>query len=113
MLGVFANNETGLRSIPNKVLQGMAMKIPVLTGKGAGVSEKFKHKKDIYLCDTENPPSIADAIFELKSDSVLRETMIKNGYALYREQFTPKAIANKLVVICNSAIQNNKERGKE
>ena len=109
MLGVFANNDTGLRSIPNKVIQGMAMKIPVLTGQGVGVSEKFKHKKDIYLCSTENPHSIADAIFELKSDVTLRETIAKNGYALYQEQFSPKAIASKLIEIFNDAIHKKYE----
>ena len=64
MLGFFANNSVAMRSIPNKVLQGMAMKKPVLTARGDAIVSMFTHKKDIYLCEAENPASIMQAIQE-------------------------------------------------
>ena len=104
MLGFFANNSTGMRSIPNKALQGMAMKKPVLTAKGAGIVNVFTHKKNIYLCEAENARSIANAILELRSNDALRKEIAQNGYELYQERFTPKAIGKKLIMICKSII---------
>lgn len=110
MLGIFANNPTGMRSIPNKVLQGMAMGKPVLTAKGEGVLTVFTHKKDIYFCEAENARSIADGILELRAKDALRKELAQNGYALFREHFTPKAIGKKLVVICNDIILKQHEK---
>lgn len=110
MLGFFANNPTGMRSIPNKALQGMAMKKPVLTAKGAGILGMFTHKKDIYLCEAENPTSIMQAIQELKSNTGLREKIAENGYTMYQKHFTPEAIGKTILGICREEIQKKNEK---
>lgn len=110
MLGLFANNPIGMRSIPNKVLQGMAMKKPVLTAKGAGILSMFTHKKDIYLCKAENPVSIMQAIQELRSNTGLREKIAENGYTMYQKHFTPEAIGKTILGICREEIQKKNEK---
>ena len=110
MLGVFQNNPKGLRSIPNKVFQGIAMGDVVLTSHSAAVASEFTHKENIYLCEPENPQAIADAIFELRGNREFREKIAQNGYELYLKKFTPEAIGKKLVAICNDIILKRHEK---
>ena len=110
VLGVFENMATGLRAIPNKIFQGLAMEKPVITAKSDGILELFTHGKNIYLCNTADPQSLANAILELKSNKQLRNTIAENGYKLYREQFTCEAVARNIVKICKRVIQQKYEK---
>ncbi|MCR4329521.1 MAG: glycosyltransferase [Candidatus Roizmanbacteria bacterium] len=109
MLGVFQNNPKGLRSIPNKVFQGIAMGDVVLTAYGEAIASEFTHKENIYLCEPENPQAIADAILELRANRKLRKKIARNGYELYLKKFTPKATGKQLLDICAEIIQQYKK----
>ncbi|MEA1905113.1 MAG: hypothetical protein U9M97_04450 [Candidatus Hadarchaeota archaeon] len=50
----------------------------------------------MVLVETAKPKAIANAILELRVDERLRKRIAKNGYALFREKFTPRVIGATL-----------------
>jgi len=96
-LGFLQKHPSVDRIIPNKVYQGLALGRVVLTADAPVTRSMFKHKKDMYLVKPADPQALADAILELKSNPALRTSIAKNGYKLYKEKFTPKAVVGLLV----------------
>lgn len=94
-LGAFGETPQSLMTVQNKIFEGMAMRKPVITGRSDAVQEYFQHEQSIYLCERLNPDSLAEAIQTLASDSQLRRRIAENGYHVYREYFTVKAVGEK------------------
>jgi len=42
-----------------------------------------------------NPEALAEAILTLKDDEKLRDKIAENGYRLFKEKLTPKAIGKE------------------
>lgn len=97
-LGVFKGNSKSLRVIPNKVFQGIAMAKPVITEDCSGIREIFENKKNIYLCKPADSEDLARKIITLYKDKDLRQKIAKSGSKLYKSNFTPKIIGEKLEV---------------
>ena len=92
VLGVFGTSRKASLVIPNKVSQGLALGVPVITGDTAGARELLTHRETAYLCQVGDPQAIADAIVELKSAPELRHRMAAAGLRLHAEMLTPAAI---------------------
>lgn len=103
-LGLFAPAESVFRTIANKVVQGMSMGIPVITGEGKAIKSAFVHKKHLYLVPMENPASLAGAIREIKTDAALRHRLQSEGYGIIMKSFTPKAVAQQFIEAIKSLI---------
>lgn len=106
-LGLFGKHKSVWRAIPNKVLQGLAMGKAVITGTGAAAESVFVHKKHLMLLPPEDSAAIAAAIRELKEHPKLRETVTREGYALYKRLFTPDAIGKELLKIFQELSHEN------
>ena len=51
----------------------------------------------MYFCQPSNPKDLVKAILDLQSNPKLRKEIADNGYALYKKEFTPKAVGKKLI----------------
>ena len=89
-LGAFGNTPQSLMTIQNKIYESMAMARPVITGDSPAVRQVFVHNEQVYLCDRENPLSLADAIRTLRSDRNLCKRLGQNGYHLFCEKYSIK-----------------------
>ncbi len=106
MLGIFKGNKKANRVIPNKVYQGIALGIPVLTSQTDGIKEVFTNKKDILLCKPANEFSIASSIRLIFSDNLLRKKLSENGYELYLNNFTPQKTGHHLVKLLDQTVSH-------
>lgn len=98
-LGIFGKGEKTKRVVPHKIFQAMAMKKPVITLRTPAVEEFFSHRKHIFFCSSPNPSYLAQAILELKKDSLMREEIGERGYHLVSQNFSPEAIGRMLIKI--------------
>lgn len=95
-LGIFGRTEKAGRVVPHKVFQAMALGKPVITARTPAVEEFFSHRKNILLCDREDPGSLAGAVLELKENPELRKTLAREGFDLVWKKFRPESIGSML-----------------
>lgn len=98
-LGIFGRTEKARRVVPHKVFQAMGMRKPVITARTPAVEEFFSHRENIFLISESHPELLAQAILDLKEDTVLREEISEKGYQLVRQKFSPKSIGRTLIKI--------------
>lgn len=79
---------TGLK---HKILEAMAMGVPVVSTSLGANGIDIKNNENIIIADTAK--GFAEAILALFRDSALREKIIKNAYALIREKYIWERIA--------------------
>jgi glycosyltransferase involved in cell wall biosynthesis len=91
-LGVFGTSEKVGRVIPNKVLQAMAMKKPVVTARSAAVERYFTDKIHLLYCEAGSGAAIAAAVVALKDDPALRESLAAEGHRRWRELFSGASV---------------------
>lgn len=96
-LGIFADDPRSRASITNKVSEGIAAGVPVVTMRSPVVEELFDHGDDIYLVPPEDGQALAEAILTLRDDSTLRSSIAKSGRETYEEVFTVESIGELLV----------------
>jgi glycosyltransferase involved in cell wall biosynthesis len=83
ILGTFGGTPQSLMTVQNKIYEGLAMAKPVITGDSPAVRQALIHGEQVYLCERENPKSLADAIRTLKGDPDLCRRLGQNGYQMY------------------------------
>jgi glycosyltransferase involved in cell wall biosynthesis len=104
-LGIFGLTPKYGRCIPNKVLQALSMRRPVLTGRTAAMSEYMEGGRHLLFCPPGDPQAIADSVLALRQDPTLRQRLSENGYRLYRERFAPEVVAQQVRVYCEELIR--------
>jgi glycosyltransferase involved in cell wall biosynthesis len=102
-LGDFPSVE---RVIPNKVYQGLALNKVVVTADAPVTRSVFKHKENMYLLPAANTQAFMDAILELQNNPTLRMKIVTNGYKMFTENFSPKAVGKQLLVNISSVIKD-------
>ncbi|MDE2172637.1 MAG: glycosyltransferase, partial [Patescibacteria group bacterium] len=101
-LGQFENNERLKRTIPHKAFESMAMKLPYVTSRMAGVSEVFKDGETCLMVNPADPEDLAAKIETLKNSPVLAEKIAQNAFWLYQQRFTPQKIVQPILdAVCN------------
>jgi len=65
-LGIFGASEKALQVIPNKIFEGIDMKLPLITSNTLAIKELFTNDKDIVLCERVDPISLVKIILRLK-----------------------------------------------
>lgn len=104
-LGLFTPSESVSRTIANKILQGMSLGIPVITGEGKAVKSTFIHKKHLYFVPMEDPAALALAIREIKTGAALRKKLTWEGSRIIMKLFTPDAVAGQFLAAAKSLIK--------
>ncbi len=96
ILGAFGLTPQSLMTIQNKIFQGMALKLPVISGDSPAVRQALADGEHILLCDRNNPRALADSILLLYRDPKLRSRIAENGYAIFREAYSVRQIGHTL-----------------
>ncbi len=95
VLGNFGNSDKARSVLVNKLIDGVAMKAPVLTGESLAPHEFFTDRELFYSLNT--PESVADSIHLISQSSrdIILER-INRSYSIYQSNFSINAYKSKL-----------------
>ena len=100
-LGIFGDGDKVKQVIPNKIFEGIAMKIPMITCESPAIKELFSDNKNIILCERANPDSLAKAILKLNNDPLLRKKIKEDAYKIFQKYCSIDAVGSQLYRILN------------
>ncbi|MFX0132326.1 MAG: glycosyltransferase [Candidatus Hodarchaeota archaeon] len=103
-LGIFGDGIKTQIVIPNKVLEGIAMKIPMITSDTPAIREVFTNNENIILCQPASTKSLADAIIKLKNNESLRLKIKENAYNLFKSRYTVEKMGIELLKLLNQIL---------
>jgi len=92
VLGVFGTTEQSLRTIHNKIYEGMAMGLPVVTGDSPTVRAVLRDGEDLVLVPREDPAALAEALLALRADPDRRARIGQTAHRTFSECYTTVAI---------------------
>ena len=107
-LGVFGETQKAQRVIPNKAVETLAMRKPLITGDSPAAREILTNETDCILIPMANPKALANAILKLKENRQMKLKIAENGYKLFKERFSPLAIGKELKSILYEIIEKHK-----
>lgn len=106
-LGIFGESGKARRVIPNKVFQGLAVGMPVITGDSTASRELLTHGRSALLVPMANPEALAGAIRSLKENRVLRETIALGGHQVFHRRCGAKVLGKQLRAVCQRALKRS------
>lgn len=95
VLGVFGDTPQADKAMANKVLQGLAMKKPVVSGDTRAVRENFRQGEHLWLCPLGDAQALASALRAL-ADPALRSRLAEEGYQQVMARLTPAVVGKQL-----------------
>jgi glycosyltransferase involved in cell wall biosynthesis len=108
-LGAFGNTTQSLMTVHNKIYEGLAMAKAVINGDSPAVRQTLENGVHLYLCERDNPQSLADAIRTLHENPELRQKLACNGRKVFSEQFklvhTGRRYASHLREACTGRLR--------
>ena len=96
-LGQLANHPRVHTTIPHKVFESMAMRLPYLTGENKGVMEIITENETCFTVPPGDYKALANKISELRDDVERLDKVAENALKLYQREFTPKILAQKII----------------
>ncbi len=96
VLGVFGDTPQANKAMANKVLQGLAMQKPVISGDTIATRENFEHGQHLWLCPLGDVQALANGLHTLAADEALRRWLAEQGYRRVVERLTPEAVGQQL-----------------
>jgi glycosyltransferase involved in cell wall biosynthesis len=87
--------------VPSKIFECMAMGLPILHGVEGESANIIEKSSSGLLFEPENPRELASQIIELQSNSILRESLSKNG-VLAIQSYDRKTLAQRMMSIFQS-----------
>lgn len=103
-LGFLADHPTVERVVPNKVYQGLSLGKVVLTADSVVSRSIFTHKENMYLIPPANSDAIVESLIELSENAHLRKAVAENGYRLFVQKFSPRAVGKLLIEAMNKIV---------
>jgi len=96
-LGQLAIHPRLSRTLPCKLFESLAFKLPYLTGRNAGAMELLKENETCFAVHPGDADDLAKKILFLKSHPEILQKIAQNGYTLYKEKLTSKILAKDLM----------------
>lgn len=91
----FYSNETfGLVN-----LEAMAHHIPVVSTNEGGIPDVVRDGVNGLICKRKDPESLAACLIRLIEDEDLREELGKNGYTIFKKEYTQKVLGENMASI--------------
>jgi glycosyltransferase involved in cell wall biosynthesis len=87
-LGAFGNTPQSLMTVQNKIYEGLAMGKAVVSGDSDAVRDALQHGEEVYLCERNNPASLAQAVLRLKNQPELQRKLEENGYCAFQLKYS-------------------------
>jgi len=94
-LGGFGSPDKAKRCGLFKVVEALAMKRPLITADTPAIRESLTDRENCLLCRIADENDLAKKILELKNNPELREKIATNGYKLFKQKLTPKALGRE------------------
>jgi len=85
------------RTLPHKVYESLAMKLPYLTASNSGILELLTADKTCLTCSPADAESLADKILWAKNNYQFVEQIAENGYQLYKENLRSSTLSKNLL----------------
>ena len=104
-LGIFGESGKARRVIPNKVFQGLAVGMPVITGDSPASRELLTGGQSAALVPMANPEALAGAIRTLKGDRALRKKIALGGQEIFRRRCSTEALGKQLKALCQRMLR--------
>lgn len=101
-LGQLSDHERLSRTIPHKVFESLAMKLPYLTAANTGILELLKDGETCFSCRPADAYSLAEKILWLKNNYSKAVTVAENGYIFFISELKSAVLAKKLLSKINS-----------
>lgn len=99
-LGQLADHPRLTRTLPFKLYESLALGLPYLTGRSAGVLELVEDGETCITVVPNEPTELAEKILFLKKNPEMLTKVGKQGYLLYQEQLTSKKLAEEFITSC-------------
>ena len=99
-------------SFPYSMLEGAAMKVPMVASRVGGIPELVKDNETGYLFESENTDDFAEKLLLLSADKSEIERMGKNIYEIVTTRFSSEVLANDHMNIYNSIIADYKKENR-
>lgn len=96
-LGQLSDHSRLKRTVPHKVYESLALKLPYLTAANTGILELLKDGETCLTCLPANVDSLAEKILWAKNNSELLGKIAENGYQFYQKELQSKVLAEKLL----------------
>ena len=96
-LGHLSNHPRVARTLPHKVYESLAMKLPYLTASNSGVLELLKDGETCFICAPADAISLADKILWIKNNYSQAEVVAENGYNLFNNKLKSDILAKNLL----------------
>lgn len=82
--------------LPNVLLEAMAMEVPVVATRIAGVPRLVEHGENGLLVDPDAVEPLADALARMLNDTTLRDRLRRAGRATVKSRFSFKTRMDKI-----------------
>lgn len=96
-LGQLSDHERLKRTVPHKVYESLAMKLPYLTAANTGILELLKEGETCIACKAADAGSLAGKILWAKNNPQELERISQNGYQLYQDKLRTDILAKNLL----------------
>lgn len=98
-LGQMEDHERLKRTIPFKLFESLALELPYVTTDTMPVREILEDGKSALLVRPADPSDLAEKIRYLKENPAVAERIAREGHAVYKNNFTPRALGERLLTI--------------
>lgn len=96
-LGQLSDHERLRRTVPHKVYESLALKLPYLTAANAGILELLREGETCITCVSADASSLAEKILWAKNNPEELARMAQNGYQLYQDKLRTDILARNLL----------------
>jgi glycosyltransferase involved in cell wall biosynthesis len=104
LLGAFGTTPKALKVIPLKLFEGIALAKAQIIGDTPAARELFEDKVHVLYANLADGKDLAEKILFMRNNPALRESIAKNGYALYQGVLSDEEVGKKLKSIFDEII---------
>ncbi len=107
-LDILVHPSYASEGIPQSLIQGMAMEVPVIASDLKALGEVVKGRETGIIVPQKDPIKLAKEIMLLKEDKMLRNNLINNARKLILESFSDNKMIDSIEGLYNGLLENKK-----
>ena len=105
ILGAFSDTPQSLMTVHNKIIEGMAVGRPVLTGDSQAVRDVLQVGNEVLVCERLSPEALAEAIRGIYNNPILCQKLSTNGRKAFLERHTFKVLGGRFLDCLESVLR--------